>query len=157
MCRCVALATGGLFVSSMIGCGDNVSDKSIEFVPMAEVRNKLNSGKPEAMVLVDPRGTAEYASGRLPGAMSLQLSEVAEEKDSLDPRLARYKQIVVYGNDPGSAVARAMTKRLIRSGAKNVRFYSGGVAEWTGAGLELERDPVAKPAKDSGAAKPMTP
>lgn len=129
------------------GCQDSISDRDIETVPLAEVRQLQTKGG--TIALVDPRSPGEFANGRIPGAMNLTLPDVPDVKDSLDPRLANYKTIVVYGNDPGSGVARAMTKRLMRAGAKNVRLFSGGIAEWSGNGMTIEKDPAVKAAPAS--------
>jgi rhodanese-related sulfurtransferase len=129
------------------GCTDTLSDRDIEVIPLAEVR-QLTS-KPQSIALIDPRSSSEFSKGRLPGAVNITLPQVDDQKDSLDPRLAGYKSLIVYGNDPGSAVARAMTKRLMRAGAKNVKLFSGGLAEWSGNGLKIESDPPVSPAPAS--------
>lgn len=125
------------------GCQDTLSDRDIEVIPLAEVR-QLTS-KPQQVALIDPRSPGEFSQGRIPGAVNITLPEVEDQKDSLDPRLAGYKALIVYGNDPGSAVARAMTKRLMRAGGKNVKLFSGGLAEWSGNGLKIDRDPAVTP------------
>lgn len=129
--------------SLLSGCHDTLSDRDIEAVPLSELRQLMN--KPQQLGLIDPRSSREFSEGRLPGAMNLTLPEVDDQKDTLDPRLSAFKVLVVYGNDPGSAVARAMTKRLMRAGGKNVKLYSGGLAEWSGNGLKVERDPAVAP------------
>jgi rhodanese-related sulfurtransferase len=141
------LTIGALCAGSAVfsGCGDTISDRDIEFASLAEVR-AWSQDKPGTARLIDPRSPQEYAAGHLPGAQSLQLPSVPERKDSLDPALARYKVLVVYGNDPGSGIARAMTKRLMRAGASDVKLFSGGIVEWTRAGLPIEKAPVPAPA-----------
>jgi hypothetical protein len=63
----------------------------------------------------------------------------------VDPRLARFKGLIVYGDDPGSGVARATTKRLMRTGYKGVKMFAGGLSEWKSAGLKLEGAPAPAP------------
>lgn len=130
--------------SLLSGCGDTVSDRDIEFATLAEVRSWVQD-KPGTAKLIDPRAPEEFAAGHLPGAQNLQLPAVSDRKDSIDPALARYKVLVVYGNDPGSAIARAMTKRLMRAGAGDVKLFGGGVVEWTRAGLPIEKSPLPVP------------
>lgn len=139
---CLTLAGG------LTGCHDNLSDRDIETIPLAEVRQLMSKGG--SVALIDPRSPAEFSKGRLPGAMNVTLPEVRDEKDTLDPRLGAYKHLVVYGSDPGSAVARAMTKRLMRAGGKHVKFFSGGISEWIGNGLTVESDPPVKSVSPGG-------
>lgn len=125
-----------LIVCFLSGCRDNISDKNIELVPLAEVR-ALSSGDP-SVVLIDPRSAQEFAKGRLPGARNVRLPDIADEPNAIPPELSGFSTFVVYGNDPGSAVARAMTKRLLRAGAKNAVLFSGGLSEWMAAGYPTE-------------------
>ena len=97
------------------------------------------SPKPDALHIIDPRSPSEYAQTHIAGAENLLLQNVSDTQHSLDPRLAAFKLLVVYGNDPGSAVARAMTKRLLRAGAKDVKLFLGGMVEWSKAGYPVEK------------------
>jgi 3-mercaptopyruvate sulfurtransferase SseA len=127
------------------GCTDTLSDKDIETAPLAEVR-RLHGEKDQSTRFIDPRPVADFAKGRIPGAVNLALPRVSDTPDSLSPELARYNTLVVYGDNPGAAVARAMTKRLMRAGAKNVLLFAGGLAEWSASGLSVESDQAVTPA-----------
>ena len=135
-CQPVGVMGLALIVGFLSGCRDNISDKDIELVPLAEVRT-LSSGD-SSVVLIDPRSAQEFAQSRLPGARNVRLPDIADEPNAIPPELSGFKTFVVYGNDPGSAVARAMTKRLLRAGAKNALLFSGGLSEWTAAGYPTE-------------------
>lgn len=137
-----ALAFAGLLGASgaLVGCSDTVSDRDIDFVTLPEVR-RLTSEKAGTAQLVDARAPQEFALGHIPGAINRELAAVSERKDSIDPALARYKFLIVYGDDPGSGVARALAKRFMRAGHKGVRMFAGGIAEWKGSGLKLEASP----------------
>ena len=139
-----SLLTLGLccLAALLSACGDKISDADIEFVSLSDVRAVVQEKSANAR-LIDPRSADEYAQGHIPGAIHLPLVRVSDEKDKLDPALARFKRLIVYGNDPGSAVARAVTKRLMRSGANDVKLYSGGLSDWIRAGLKVDRDPTA--------------
>lgn len=67
----------------------------------------------------------------------MQLADVRPER-GVDPALDRYGQLVVYGDDPGTGSAVAMTKRLMMTGYKKVRMFMGGMSEWKRAGLPVE-------------------
>jgi rhodanese-related sulfurtransferase len=119
------------------GCHDTVSDDSIEMVTLTQARALLQD-KPGVARAIDVRPPADFAAAHIPGALNLDLALVSENKDSIDPMLARYKTLVVYGQDPGSGSARAMVKRLLRASHKGARLFTGGMAEWTAAGLKVE-------------------
>ncbi len=145
------LAAAGLSVPS--GCTD-ISDADIKQVKISEVRTLTlrQAEKPDShqIILIDPRAKARYDIAHLPGARNLKLPQVAE-KSGTDPTIAAYDHIIVYGTDPGSAAARAMTKRLMSVGYDHVRLFAGGVNEWVQAGYAVESAPV--PAQDA----PVTP
>jgi rhodanese-related sulfurtransferase len=52
-----------------------------------EVREFLNSKKPEAYNLVDVRQSKEYESEHLPGARLIPISELPSRLDELDPTI----------------------------------------------------------------------
>lgn len=138
----LALCVAGAMLG---GCGDTVSDRDIEFASVSETRALLQD-KPGTARAVDVRPRADFAAGHLPGAVNLELADVSEAKDSIDPALAAYKYLLVYGSDPGSGSARAMAKRFMRSGHKGVKLFAGGYAEWVGSGLKTEGGTVPTPA-----------
>lgn len=137
----------GLFLTLLCisagGCSDNVSDRDIEMVDLAEVRAAV--AKPDTIRLLDPRSPGQFAMGRIPTSINVPLADISDRKDNIDPRLARFKGLIVYGDDPGSGVARATTKRLMRTGYKGVKMFAGGLSEWRSAGLKLEGAPPASP------------
>lgn len=147
----------GLFLTLLCigagGCSDNVSDRDIEMVDLAEVRAAV--AMPDTIRLLDPRSPGEFANGRIPTAMNIPLADISDRKDNIDPRLARFKGLIVYGDDPGSGVARATAKRLMRTGYKGVKMFSGGLSEWRSAGLKIEGAPPA-PTVAPAASAPAT-
>jgi 3-mercaptopyruvate sulfurtransferase SseA len=141
-----AMALPGLW-GGLAGCDRKVKDTDIKVVSVSEVkllvdRGERNSGE---VLLIDPRPSKYYLHGHLPGARNIQLPQI-DPKGTTDPGIARHNTIVVYGDDPGSAVARAMTKRLLAVGYDGVRFFAGGVKEWS------KRYPMEPAAAPEGAA-----
>jgi 3-mercaptopyruvate sulfurtransferase SseA len=118
-------------LSSLGGCDRKVKDTDIKIVSVSEVKLMVDRGQrnPSEVLLVDPRPAKYYDEGHLPGARNIQLPQI-DPKDDMDPGISRHNAIVVYGDNPGSAVARAMTKRLLAVGYDGVRFFAGGVQEW---------------------------
>lgn len=127
----------------LTGCQDTVSDRDIEHVSLAQTRALLD--KPGTARAIDTRTPREFAAAHIPGALNLDLASVSADKDSIDPDLARYKTLVVYGADPGSGTAPAMAKRLMRAGHKGVKLFTGGLAEWVGSGLRTEGTGEGRP------------
>lgn len=125
------------------GCETRTSDKDIAkesvLVSLADVRQLMltREEEPEAVLLIDPRSPRAFAEGHLPGARNLRLPEVPEQSTPA-PDLQRYRRLVVYGENPGSAVAKAMFKRLLAVGYGGVRFFPGGLHEWTATGYAVE-------------------
>lgn len=142
------------------GCERTTRDTDIKMIRLSEVRNlydRQRGGERELALFVDPRPERAFAQGRIPGARNLRLPQVDPKRDP-DPGVAAYGTIVVYGDDPASATARGMTKRLMAAGYDGVRLYAGGLKEWTSRGYEVESDPgAAGPAGAPAAATPSAP
>jgi rhodanese-related sulfurtransferase len=152
----MAACAGVLALSAAGGCERKTRDTDIKIISLAEMKSLLDQdprGERGQIVLVDPRPAAAYEGGHIPGARNIQLPQI-DPKGSGDPSLARHRNIVVYGEDPGSAVARGMTKRLMAVGHRGVRLYAGGMREWRSRGFDVgtvERDRAAAPAAEGGA------
>lgn len=144
------IALVGAVAAAMLagGCTDNITDSDIKMMPVTEVRKltlrQAAEPKSKLIVLIDPRAAARYDAGHLPGARNLKLPQIPE-LGSVDPALQAYDHIVVYGTDPGSAAARAMTKRLIKVGYSDVRMFAGGVSEWVEKGYTLQTTTKPEP------------
>ena len=140
----------GLAVGVLSACRDDTSDANVEPATLAEVRS-IALDKPGSGKLIDARTTADYAAGHIPTARNLDLAQVPTVKGNLDPVLADAGLLVVYGSNPGDGVAKAMVKRFLRAGQKHAKFFAGGIAEWAGAGLKLEK---SSPSSSSTTAPP---
>lgn len=152
--KCLFLLMICLAAGLFGGCHDTVNDDSIQFATLTQTRALLQD-KPGVARAIDVRTAKDYGEAHIPNALNLDLALVSENKDSIDPALARYKNVIVYGQDPGSSTARAMAKRLMRAGHNGVLMFSGGMAEWIGAGLKTDGTGV-KPAPAAPAAPPQT-
>jgi rhodanese-related sulfurtransferase len=148
------VAMGGALLG---GCERKTRDTDIQIISLSEMKTLMDRREGQ-IVLVDPRPVAAYEAGHIPGARNIQLPQVPPQGGA-DPSLAAYRHIVVYGEDPGSAVARGMTKRLLAVGHRGVRLYAGGMREWRGRGFEVARVASAGPdeprAAEAGEAAPQ--
>ncbi|MDQ7014073.1 MAG: rhodanese-like domain-containing protein [Planctomycetota bacterium] len=139
----LALAGATLALSGLGGCEKGTSGKDINesvIYTLADVREAIGrraDEEPEHALLIDPRAPKYYAVGHLPGAVNLRLPDVRED-DPRDHGLQKFDRLIVYGENPGSAVARAMFKRLLATGYGGVKFYAGGLDEWMLSGGEIE-------------------
>jgi rhodanese-related sulfurtransferase len=138
-CLGTVLACAGLAGGMVGGCERKTRDTDIKIISLSEMRSLMDrqsEGRAGEIVLVDPRPVHAFEAGHIPGARNIQLPQI-DPRGSGDPTLSSYRHIVVYGEDPGSAVARGMTKRLIAVGHRGVRLYAGGMREWRGRGYEV--------------------
>jgi rhodanese-related sulfurtransferase len=127
-------------VAWAVGCQQKISDRDIVVIDLAETR-KLHATR--SARFVDCRSPEEFAAGRIAGSLNVQLPQVSEVKTDMEPSIARAKTVVVYGNNPGSGVAKAIAKRLMIAGHKGVRLYAGGMDEWRANNLPVEQSPRA--------------
>ena len=139
-CSGVIFGLALLLAAAAGGCNRSTTDKDIETVSVAEVRRLLMEAetqrKDDLIVLVDPRPVQDFQAAHIPGARNVLLSNLPPG-GRVDRGLSRFDRIVVYGEDPGSATARGMTKRLLGNGYDGVRWMSGGLREWTDLGGEV--------------------
>ncbi|MBI1191339.1 MAG: hypothetical protein GC200_11745 [Tepidisphaera sp.] len=127
------------FLGSMLtGCGKATTDKDIVVISATDVlalRDRLKES-PKAVELIDPRPAARFEEGHIPGAKNINLPAVPPDA-KLDRAMQDFEMLVVYGENPASPSARAMTKRLISVGYPDVRFMAGGLEEWREKGGEI--------------------
>jgi rhodanese-related sulfurtransferase len=136
------MAAGFSLVLALTGCGSTISDKDVDKhqVSVGEVKRLLDlqqkKGKENIVILIDPRPEAEFAKAHIPGAKNLQLSQIKTKEKRRD--LEGFKNLIVYGQDPSSASARAMVKRLMTNEYDNVALMAGGLYQWRVTGGPLE-------------------
>lgn len=137
---CVAgvLAVGLAFC--LAACGErNVVDKDIVFIDIAQLRALMDEDRtnPDRLIIIDPRIPADFRASHIPGAVNIRLPDI-ERNTGVDPAIDRHDYIVVYGDDPGSAIAIGMTKKLMSRRYSKVRMFRGGLLEWSKAGFATE-------------------
>lgn len=125
-------------LSVLPSCGKSTTDKDILVISATAVsamRDRLRES-PLAVELIDPRPLARFEEGHIPGARNLNLPAVPPDAKP-DKPLRDFEVLVVYGDDPASPSAKAMTKRLLSVGYPDVRFMAGGLEEWRAKGGEV--------------------
>lgn len=138
-----------LFTASILalaGCEAGTSDADIRIMTLAEARQlhaQLDES-PDRVVFIDPRPTRAFQAARIPGAIHLEIPDLPPDSPR-SARLRGYSLLVVYGDNPSDALAKAMTKRLIRNKYPAVRWFAGGLSEWTASGGAVETIPPQQP------------
>ena len=126
-----------LAIAALGGCSENVSDRAILEISPAEVAERLAKA-PKGVVAVDARGAEAFAAGHLPNAVRLPLNAMGTDARSAPSAVRGKSLIVVYGHDPGSVGAIALTKRLMSMGVGDVRFMRAGFIGWRAQALPIE-------------------
>jgi rhodanese-related sulfurtransferase len=102
---------------------------------VADVHAAFASGDP-GFVLVDSRGRAGWAQGRIPGAVHLPTAEIPVRAAALlDPGVP----VVTYCWGPGCNGATRAALAMARLGYV-VREMLGGIEYWTREGFPIETD-----------------
>lgn len=145
----------GVLSCSMIGCmKSNISDKKIQYIDLPRAVELFEEQKKEndTALFIDARKPERYAEGHIPGAQNLRTPDI-DLRYGTDPALERYKNLIVYGENPGTATVNAMAKRLIEAGYngfvnKRVKVFPGGWEEWEITGLPIESDATEETESD---------
>lgn len=108
----------------------------IEVLDRSELASRLQGG---AVVVLDVRPTAEFASGHIPGARSVPIRELRKHLNALPAG----SEVVAYCRGPYCVYADEAVRELNRKGFRARRLIDG-FPEWRRAGL-----PVATGANSS--------
>jgi polyisoprenoid-binding protein YceI/rhodanese-related sulfurtransferase len=100
----------------------------------------LESGTPPALIDVMPGEV--YTAAHIKGARNCCVYEIdfVEQVEKAAPDKAA--AIVVYGSSAHSLSSSTAREKLSRAGFTTVEDYRGGMADWEGAGLPVERGQV---------------
>jgi rhodanese-related sulfurtransferase/DNA-binding transcriptional ArsR family regulator len=101
----------------------------LEPVTVTELGDRHDSD----VVIVDVRSTEDYATGHLPGAISVPSEGLLDRLSELPAEA----EIVAYCHGP-YCVTSAECVRLLRQHGRNARHLAGGFAGWHRAGAPLE-------------------
>jgi rhodanese-related sulfurtransferase len=105
---------------------------------LAAVRAAVKSGTAASPVVIDTRSLASWARGRIPGALHIPGSELADRAASMLPD--RDADIVVYCWGPGCNGSTRAAFTLASLGYRRVRELIGGFEYWAREGLAIETD-----------------
>ncbi|HVZ94394.1 MAG TPA: rhodanese-like domain-containing protein [Phycisphaerales bacterium] len=143
-CRWVAFRlAGGLagFVSLgvLAGCpqidSQMVRDRAIG---VAEAAKDFRTGG-DKYLFIDARTADEYAKSRIPRARHMDPWNV--DIHDPDPAFDEYKELIIYGQNPGTVRAEALVKRFYHAKQDHARLLEGGLDAWTKNGNPVEQGP----------------
>ena len=92
-----------------------------------------------AVVLLDARTAENFASGRIPGAVSLPVSRFDEIFPLRRERLQAARMLVVYCSGRTCSDSQQLAARLWRQGLKTLLLYQGGMEDWLEKGNAVEK------------------
>ena len=98
----------------------------------------MESEKPGKFQIVDARSPEQYRAGHIPMATNLPITALPDGA-RLPVALENAKTVVVYGQNPGSGLARGVAKRIYLAGQKGVKLFEGGYDAWSQAGHPIDR------------------
>lgn len=126
---------------SLAGC-QSISDDDVKPIGLDQsaALYRHRDADPLSALFIDPRPRDKFEAAHIPGAVNLSLASFDGAK-GIDPRIAQFKEIVVYGQNPGDVAGPVVSKRMMQIGYADVRAFTGGVDEWRRAALPLESGP----------------
>ncbi len=138
--RCLVSVWVTAVLALSFGCESSPTDREIKAIDLSRVRKLVaaQEASPDSrtLLLIDARLSDDYARGHLPGARNV--SAIPPDR-RLDPVYKRHGTVVVYGENPGSPLARGLVKRLLELGIGHARFLPDGYDAWAAAGGRIER------------------
>lgn len=121
--------------AALPGCSKQITDDDIEYMSVTDLHRRLTRD-PNKNLPLDARSREEFATERIPGARHIRSTDV--DVQDPDPALRGYSALIVYGENPGTSNAAAITKRLMIANFKSVFLLEGGMDAWRRAGLPVD-------------------
>jgi rhodanese-related sulfurtransferase len=91
----------------------------------------------KAAVFVDARTPEEYATGHIPGAIDLPLTDFDSVFPALREQLARAPGVITYCDGPDCRAAEYLGDRLLNEGLESVEVLPEGFLAWEAAGYPV--------------------
>jgi rhodanese-related sulfurtransferase len=126
--------------------GGEISGKDVERTTIERVLKARASTGKNAIVLIDARSPQDFAAKHIPDAINRPVTTFSLRRGDIDPAIEKFKLKVVYGDDPGSAVAEGVVKRMLFNGYEGVYWFAGGLSEWVQKGHPVQGGAATGPA-----------
>lgn len=123
-------STGGKTVAQII----REAAERVSFMPMTELRRRIDSGQP-GLTLLDVREADAFAAGHVPGALHLPRGQIELRIDAVlpDPTV---RVLVICELGKISTIAAATLREM---GFTSAIALDGGIQAWRAAGHPLEK------------------
>jgi len=109
--------------------------RGIRIISLDEARAAVESG----VSVIDARRKEDFEKGHIPGAMLLDYYEMGTYKDRVLHRLSNDQLIMIYCSEFSCDDSELLAKELYMLGYMRLVVFRGGFAEWSAAGLPVER------------------
>jgi rhodanese-related sulfurtransferase len=109
--------------------------EGIRIVDLEEARRVVESG----VSVIDARRKDAYDEGHIPGAMLFDYYDMGTYRDRVLSLLSNEGEIMVYCSEATCDDSELLAKELYLLGFTKLLVFKGGFAEWSGAGLPVER------------------
>jgi rhodanese-related sulfurtransferase len=106
----------------------------MKLISREQLKKKLDAGEPIKLVMT--LGEWHFKAKHIPGSFNVE--SIAQAKKLLK----KTDEIVVYCSSVVCPASPTAYYELMRNGYKNVRRYSGGIADWEEAGYPVEGELV---------------
>ncbi len=145
-----------MFGFTLGGCAkSNISDRKIDYIDLTRAVDLYEKQQREddTALFIDTRKPERFAQGHIPGAQNLRTPDI-DLRYGTDPAIARHKNLIIYGENAGTANTHAMAKRMIEAGyngfaKRRVKVFLGGWREWEITGLPINADEPDRSESDS--------
>ena len=109
--------------------------EGIRIVALEEARRAVESGAS----VIDARRKEDFDEGHIPGALLFDYYDMGRYRDRVLSVLSNEREIVVYCSEATCDDSELLAKELYLLGFTKLFVFKGGFAEWSGAGLPVER------------------
>jgi rhodanese-related sulfurtransferase len=115
--------------------GSQAGEEGIRIIDLEEARRMVEGGAS----VIDARRKDEYDEGHIPGAMLFDYYDMGTYRDRVLAVLSNESEIMVYCSEATCEDSELLAKELYLLGFTKLLVFKGGFAEWSGAGLHVER------------------
>jgi rhodanese-related sulfurtransferase len=110
-------------------------EEGIRIIGLDEARRFVDSGAR----VIDARRKEEFDAGHIAGAVLFDYLDMGTYRDRVLAVLSNEFEIMVYCSEPACDDSELLAKELYALGFTKLLVFKGGFAEWSAAGLPVER------------------
>lgn len=132
----VLVMTSLAFAPASVSAAKKVSPKKVNGAITVDAK-KAKELFDKGVVFVDVRSDKDYAAGRIPDAMHIELKKVYS-KDSLGKAVKPEQAVVVYCNGHSCLRSSKAAEKAVSWGYKNVYYFRDGFPSWKSSGYPVE-------------------